>query len=166
MDTPQQKLRNDINQILSFANKTGINLEVFEENSTKHGLCRAYISSKPLGGMLATGTPENGGRWVPIYPKLEDSYPIKGTYYSPSKASLPRCQWWQALILAVEPAIFKHPGTLSLFPAITINSINNINYKIMKFRADRRNKIKVAALLGLLHKELSKPQPTNIYLNV
>lgn len=138
-------LLEDIREIQKFAAKNGIDLETFEnkvvEGEDQGMVIRAYITCKSIG-LLASVSPGDDDRWLPVYPKLKKSYPIKGNW---SSFSSTRSNWQQAILAAVLPEKFLHTNNVAFN--------NDVFKRVAKERSERINILKRTALAGLIMKD-------------
>ena len=138
-------LLEDIREIQKFAAKNGIDLEIFEdkvvEGEDQWMVIRAYITCKSIG-LLASGSPGDDDRWLPVYPKLKNSYQIKGNW---SSSSSTRGNWQQAILAAVFPEKFLHTNNVAFN--------NDVFKRVAKERSERINILKRTALAGLIMKD-------------
>lgn len=91
-------------KIMKFFADKKINVEIYREHYSErdpegHEPFRAYITSKPLGGLLAVN---NGDGWLPAFPE-KPNYPIKGRWFSPNiryYKDMERKTWQHAVLTA------------------------------------------------------------------
>ena len=137
-------LLKDIEEIGIFSATNNIDLEIFEEKvvegENQWMVIRAYITCKSIG-LLASGSPGDSDRWLPVYPKLKNSYPIKGNW---SSSSSTRGSWQQAILAAIFPEKFLHTNNVAFN--------NDVFKQVAKERSERINILKRTALAGLFIK--------------